>query len=398
MTKEREVDKLINMKKIALINDMTGFGRCSIAVELPIISALKVQVCPLPTAILSVHTGFKDYFLDDYTDRMTPYIESWKKNNLHFDGIATGFLGSAAQIEIVSDFLEKFSAPTMIDPVMGDHGRLYASYNKEMCIKMRELLNEMHNWMSSYMKSFYTDDEEVQRGILTKETHTGYVTSNCVELAKDLKLNRHDTELAEIIGLFHDVGRFRQYSIYKTFNDADSEDHADLALKVIDELEFFKELAAKDFDVVKFAIQNHNKKVVAPTDDARKNLFAKLIRDADKLDIYRVLEPFLAQENVDKMPQFIKSAGNLVADISPDFVENFVTGNQADYRKIRTNGDRKIVRLMWLYDINFSWTMQKIVERGYIEKIVSNLPMDEKISEGVRRLKLHVEKKLSEGV
>ena len=128
------------MKKIALINDITGFGRCSLTVELPIISALKVQVCPLPTAILSVHTGFKNYFLDDYTEKMTPYIESWKKNNLHFDGIATGFLGSAAQIEIVSDFLKKFDAPTMIDPVMGDHGKIYASYTREMCLKMRDLL------------------------------------------------------------------------------------------------------------------------------------------------------------------------------------------------------------------------------------------------------------------
>ncbi len=259
---------------------------------------------------------------------------------------------------------------------------------------MRELLTRMHDWMSHYMKSFYSDDAEVQQGILIKEKHTGYVTSNCVELAKFLKLPTHDVELAEIIGLFHDVGRFRQYSIYKTFNDADSEDHADLALKVIDELEFFNEIAAQDFEIVKFAIQNHNKKTVAPTDDERKFLFAKIIRDADKLDIYRVLEPFLAQDAADKMPNFIKSTSRLVAEISPDFVENFVTGKQADYRKIRTNGDRKIVRLMWLYDINFSWTMKKIVERGYVDKIVSNLPMDEKIAEGVRRLKLHVAEKL----
>ncbi len=261
---------------------------------------------------------------------------------------------------------------------------------------MRELLNRMHEWMTNYMKSFYIDDEEVQRGILIKETHTGYVTANCVELTKSLRLQKHAVELAEIIGLFHDAGRFRQYSLYKTFNDADSEDHAELSLQVIDELDFFKELAAEDFEIVKFAIQNHNKKTVAPTDSARKFLFAKILRDADKLDIYRVLEPFLAQENVDKMPNFIKAGGNLVADISPDFVENFVTGKQADYRKIRTNGDRKIVRLMWLYDINFAWTMRKIVERGYIDKIVSNLPMDERIAEGVRRLKAHVENKLKE--
>ena len=256
---------------------------------------------------------------------------------------------------------------------------------------MKELLEHMHSWMNQYMKSFYSDDAEVQQGILIKETHTGYVTSNCIELAKYLNLSKHDSELAEIIGLFHDVGRFRQYSIYKTFNDADSEDHADLGLKVIDELDFFQKLSAEDNDIVHFAIKNHNKKLIEETDDERKILFAKIIRDADKLDIYRVLEPFLAQENADKMPRFIK--GKERPDISPDFVENFVAGNQADYRKIRTNGDRKIVRLMWVYDINFTWTMKKIVQRGYIDKIISALPIDDNVQMGIDRLLEYVEKK-----
>ena len=244
--------------------------------------------------------------------------------------------------------------------------------------------------MTQYMKSFYSDDEEVQQGILIKETHTGYVTSNSIELAKYLKLSKHDVDLAEIIGLFHDVGRFRQYSLYKTFNDADSEDHADLGIKVIDELEFFKNISDIDNEIVHFAIKNHNKKLIEPTNDERKILFAKIIRDADKLDIYRVLEPFLAQENAGKMPKFIK--GKERAEISPDFVENFVAGNQADYRKIRTNGDRKIVRLMWIYDINYPWTMKKIVERGYIDHIVEALPMDENVAKGVDRLREHVKK------
>lgn len=131
---------MIRQKKIALINDVTGFGRCSVAVELPIISALKIQVCPLPTALLSVHTGFENYFMDDFTDRMENYIDSWRKNNLTFDAIATGFLGSAAQIEIVRRFIKNFPAVVIIDPVMGDHGKIYASYTKEMCRRMRELL------------------------------------------------------------------------------------------------------------------------------------------------------------------------------------------------------------------------------------------------------------------
>ena len=131
---------MIKQKKIALINDVTGFGRCSVAVELPIISALKIQVCPLPTALLSVHTGFKNYFMDDFTDRMESYIDSWQKNNLTFDAVATGFLGSAAQIEIVRRFIKNFPAVVIIDPVMGDHGKIYASYTREMCRRMRDLL------------------------------------------------------------------------------------------------------------------------------------------------------------------------------------------------------------------------------------------------------------------
>ena len=130
-------------KRIALVNDITGFGRCSVTVELPLISARKIQGCPLPTAILSVHTGFPDHYLDDYTERMVPYIASWEKNGLAFDGICTGFLGSAEQIAIVLDFIRRFKGAgtrVMVDPVMGDYGKLYPSYTQEMCDKMRSLL------------------------------------------------------------------------------------------------------------------------------------------------------------------------------------------------------------------------------------------------------------------
>lgn len=130
-------------KRIALVNDITGFGRCSVTVELPLISAMKIQACPLPTAILSVHTGFPNHYLDDYTARMEPYIKSWEVNGLAFDGICTGFLGSAEQIAIVLDFIHRFKGAetrVMVDPVMGDYGKLYPSYTQEMCDKMRSLL------------------------------------------------------------------------------------------------------------------------------------------------------------------------------------------------------------------------------------------------------------------
>lgn len=132
-----------SQKKIALINDVTGFGKCSIAVSLPIISALKVQCCFLPTAILSNHTGFDNFFFEDYTPKMREYIDNWEKLNLSFDGICTGFLGSKEQIEIVVEFLEKFKTTNnivLIDPVMGDHGKLYCTYTDEMCKEMQNLI------------------------------------------------------------------------------------------------------------------------------------------------------------------------------------------------------------------------------------------------------------------
>lgn len=132
-----------NQKKIALINDITGFGRCSIAVSLPIISALKVQCCFIPTAILSNHTGFNNFFFEDYTPKMREYINNWETLGLNFDGICTGFLGSKEQIKIVVEFLEKFKTKdniVLIDPVMGDYGKLYSTYTDEMCKEMQNLI------------------------------------------------------------------------------------------------------------------------------------------------------------------------------------------------------------------------------------------------------------------
>lgn len=132
-----------SQKKIAVINDLSGFGRCSIAVELPIISAMKIQCCFVLTAVFSNHTGFQSFFLEDFTDKMRSYMDEWRKLELHFQGICTGFLGSPQQIAIVTDFLKDFKEKdtiVIVDPVMGDYGKMYPTYSMETCLKMRELI------------------------------------------------------------------------------------------------------------------------------------------------------------------------------------------------------------------------------------------------------------------
>lgn len=130
-------------KKIAVINDFSGFGRCSIAVSLPIISALKIQCCPLPTSIFSNHTGFESFYYTDFTGHMDSYMKEWAKLDLCFNGILTGFLGSPEQISIVKKFLEHFKTSntlTVVDPVMGDYGNLYPTYSSKLAEQMNSLV------------------------------------------------------------------------------------------------------------------------------------------------------------------------------------------------------------------------------------------------------------------
>lgn len=132
-----------HQKKIAVINDISGFGKCSLTVSLPIISYLGIQCCPVPTSILSNHMGYGEYFFDDYTDRMEEYIAKWRRLGLKFEGITSGFLGSVAQIEMVIRFIKEFRSgrtQVIIDPVMGDNGRIYVTYTEEMCNEMKKLI------------------------------------------------------------------------------------------------------------------------------------------------------------------------------------------------------------------------------------------------------------------
>jgi len=130
-------------KKLAMINDIAGYGRCSMTVSLPIINAMGVQVCPVPTSVFSNHTGFSTYQFLDLTENMKSYLAQWESMNLSFDGIYCGFLGSAKQVAIVNGFLRSQSATSVIivDPVMGDNGRAYSTITPEHCTEMKALLH-----------------------------------------------------------------------------------------------------------------------------------------------------------------------------------------------------------------------------------------------------------------
>lgn len=131
------------MKKIAVLNDLSGMGKCSLTAAIPVISVMGIQACPLPTAVLSAQTGFPSYYCDDYTDRMDAIMEEWKKMDFYPDGIYTGFLADARQADKAVEFIEQFAkedTKILIDPVMGDNGEEYPIYTEALCDKMRFLV------------------------------------------------------------------------------------------------------------------------------------------------------------------------------------------------------------------------------------------------------------------
>lgn len=130
------------MKKITLINDLSGFGKCSLTAAIPVVSCLGVQACPLPTAVLSAQTGFPSYYCDDYTNKMNHFTDEWKRMNVTFDGIYSGYLGSSDQIHNVLYFLEQFHTKDTLylaDPVMGDNGRRIRIFTDELLDTMKVL-------------------------------------------------------------------------------------------------------------------------------------------------------------------------------------------------------------------------------------------------------------------
>lgn len=129
-------------KKIAVINDLSGFGKCSLTAAISAVAAMGVQPCPLPTAVLSAQTGYPSYYCDDYTDRMGNITEEWQKMGVRFDGIYTGFLSGEHQIRKVLDFLDIFCRDDtylLVDPVMGDNGSRYPVFTSRMEAEMRAL-------------------------------------------------------------------------------------------------------------------------------------------------------------------------------------------------------------------------------------------------------------------
>jgi pyridoxine kinase len=131
------------MKKVAVVQDLSSFGKCSLTAAIPVLSVMGVQVCPLPTAVLSAQTGYPSFYCEDFTSKMKYFIEEWSKLNVSYDGIFTGFVTGEEQILNIFHFLDRFQSKEtilLVDPVMGDTGEVYKLFTDKLLVLMRELV------------------------------------------------------------------------------------------------------------------------------------------------------------------------------------------------------------------------------------------------------------------
>ncbi|NQE53359.1 hypothetical protein C5S29_07180 [ANME-1 cluster archaeon GoMg3.2] len=252
-----------------------------------------------------------------------------------------------------------------------------------------------HSWFRNYVKSFYTEDPKTQQNIRLKEEHTLRVCKEILQLGKALNLNRNALRLAETIALFHDIGRFEQIKIYGTFDDRMSENHATLGLKVLKATNILSRLTKTEQTIVYTAIGYHNVRKVPDNADEISELHSKLIRDADKLDIWYVVTNYYTERHMHRNPALELELPD-TPEYSLCFIDDILNNRVSNSHYLKTFNDMKLLQLGWIFDINFTPTFIYIQERRIIEKIITALPDTDDIRKIHNHLKKYLEKRISE--
>ncbi len=252
-----------------------------------------------------------------------------------------------------------------------------------------------HSWFRNYVKSFYAKNPETQENIRLKEEHTLRVCKEILRLGKALNLNEDALRLAEIIALFHDIGRFEQFTTYNTFNDQVSENHATLGLKVLKATNVLGGLTKAEQTIVYNAIKYHNVRKVPGSADKISELHSKLIRDADKLDIWHVVTNYYTERHRHRNPALELELPD-TPEYSLCFIDDILNNRVSNSHDLKTFNDMKLLQLGWIFDINFTPTFFYIRERRIIEKIITALPDTEDIRKIQTHLNDYLEKRISE--
>ena len=243
----------------------------------------------------------------------------------------------------------------------------------------KEIVDSYKEYFNDYVNQFIESHKDLAENIEIKADHSRKVSNEIVGLARNLNLSEEDILLAEIIGLYHDIGRFKQYVKYQTFSDSKSQNHAELGVEVLKENKMLKDLSVQDQEIIYKAILNHNRAEIIPDQDERVIFYSELIRDADKLDIWRVItEYYMVKEQKENKSLELELPDT--PEISNDVFNAIINQKVVLKETMKSLNDFKLLQIAWVFDLNFSYSVRRLYEKKYLDKIFNTLPDNEKVN------------------
>ena len=254
-------------------------------------------------------------------------------------------------------------------------------------------VQHLKDWFSNYVQTFKHGDKNFRENIILKEKHTTQVCKEILSIGEQLKLNDDELHLSEVIALFHDVGRFEQYTRYKTFVDRKSANHAELGVNILKENRVLNRFDDSIQSLILRTISYHNRAVLPEQETDRCLFFSRLLRDADKLDIWRVVTDYYNRNDGTKNGAIELGLPD-TAGFSDEIYQDLINKRIVDIKHLKNLNDFKLLQIGWIFDINFVPTFQSIKTRHYLDMIRHALPESEKIEKIFNVIQAYLDEKI----
>lgn len=257
-----------------------------------------------------------------------------------------------------------------------------------------EDFQKLLKWFKTYVSGYLTENLDDNYAYRLKAHHTYRVCGNIALLSGKLDLPPQDVLLAKTMALFHDLGRFRQYREYGTFNDRISQNHAAMSVAELADNDVLSICRQSEAGLITSAIAHHNTAALSEDRDERTLFFMRLLRDADKLDIWKVFCDYYRRrrEQPDTAPnQTIELGLPDLPACSPAVVAALGEGRYARIEDLKTLNDFKLLQISWVYDLNFQPSFQVLRKRGHLEQIAAEVPQTSEIGSAVGKSLAYVQ-------
>ena len=235
-------------------------------------------------------------------------------------------------------------------------------------------------WFTKYVQTFKTDYPDLLQNIDLKEGHTKRVVKEIIKIGEQLGLNEEELNVAETVALFHDIGRFEQYARYGTFSDNLSVDHAYLGIQILEQNHTFDNTDQHTKELIFCTIRSHNKPYLPVNVSDQCLYYTKILRDADKLDIWRMVTGYYNKKNGKRNDTLILNLPD-TPGFSEEVYNDLLNESIVNIKHVRNLNDLKLLQLGWIFDVNFKPTAEYIKKHRFLEKIRDVLPASKEISE-----------------